>query len=69
MALAPLAGAKAGELKALVGGSMTDSMKELGPRFERATAHKLSFQFAGRRTSSSRRPPARRSISASCRLT
>jgi molybdate transport system substrate-binding protein len=26
---------------------MTDSMKELGPRFERATGHKLTFQFAG----------------------
>jgi molybdate transport system substrate-binding protein len=47
MALVPFAGAKAAELKALVGGSMTDSMKELGPRFERATGHKLTFQFAG----------------------
>ena len=47
MALAPFVGAKAAELKALVGGSMTDSMKELGPLFERATGHKLTFQFAG----------------------
>jgi molybdate transport system substrate-binding protein len=47
MALAPFAGAKAAELKALVGGSMTESMKELGPRFERATGHRLTFQFAG----------------------
>ena len=35
MALAPFAVARAAELKALVGGSMTDSMKELGPRFAR----------------------------------
>jgi len=47
MGLAPFAGAKSAELKALIGGSMTDSMKELGPRFERATGHKLTFQFAG----------------------
>src|ERR1700734_4180612 len=47
MALTPFAGARAAELKALVGGSMTDSMKELGPRFERATGHKLTLQFAG----------------------
>jgi molybdate transport system substrate-binding protein len=47
MALAPFTGAKAAELKALVGGSITDSMKELGPNFERATGHKLTFQFAG----------------------
>jgi molybdate transport system substrate-binding protein len=47
MALTPFTGAKATELKALAGGSMTESMKELGPRFERATGHKLTFQFAG----------------------
>jgi molybdate transport system substrate-binding protein len=47
MALAPFAGAKAAKLKALVGGSMMDSMKELGPRFERATGHRLNLQFGG----------------------
>ncbi len=47
LACSPIASSHAAELKALVGGSMTESMKELGPRFERATGHKLSFQFAG----------------------
>lgn len=69
MALAPFAGAKAAELKALVGGSMTDSMKELAPRFEHATGHKLTFQFAGTPDLIKQQPPARRSISASCRST
>lgn len=45
MALAP--GARAAELKVLAGGSMTASLKELGPRFEKATGHKLDIQFAG----------------------
>jgi len=31
----------------LAGGSMTASLKDLGPRFEQATGHKLAFQFAG----------------------
>ena len=35
------------ELKVIAGGSMTASLKELGPRFERATGHKLDIQFAG----------------------
>ena len=43
MALAPAAGAA--ELKVLAGGSMTASLKELGPQFERATGHKLDIQF------------------------
>ena len=38
---------KAAELKVLAGGSMTASMRELGPLFEKATGHKLVFQFAG----------------------
>ena len=43
MALAPAAGAA--ELKVLAGGSMTASLKELAPQFERATGHKLDIQF------------------------
>jgi ABC-type molybdate transport system substrate-binding protein len=45
--LAPIAGAKAAELKVLAGGSMTDSLREIGPQFERATGHELVFLFAG----------------------
>jgi hypothetical protein len=56
MALAPLAGAKAGELKALVGGSMTDSMKELGPRsriwFSSAPSHRTARRLKPPRRSS-----------------
>ena len=44
MTLAPAAAA---ELTVLAGGSMTASLKDLGPRFEQAHGHKLSFQFAG----------------------
>jgi hypothetical protein len=47
LTLAPIAGAA--ELKVLAGGSMTDSLHEIGPQFERATGHKLVFLFAGRR--------------------
>src|SRR3981081_3758314 len=47
MAFAPVAGARAAELVVLAGGSMTASLKDLGPQFERATGHKLVFQFAG----------------------
>src|SRR6185436_245110 len=43
MVLAPAAGAA--ELKVLAGGSMTASLKELGPQFERASGHKLDIQF------------------------
>ena len=46
VALTPLAAAKAAELKVLAGGSMTASLKELGPRFEKATGHKLDITFA-----------------------
>jgi hypothetical protein len=41
LGLAPIAGAKAAELKVLAGGSMTDSLHEIGPQFERAAGHKL----------------------------
>jgi molybdate transport system substrate-binding protein len=45
MTLSPLAGARAAELKILAGGSMTASLNELGPQFERATGHKLTIVF------------------------
>ena len=45
MALAPAA--RAAELTVLAGGSMTASLKDLGPRFEQATGHKLTIRFAG----------------------
>jgi molybdate transport system substrate-binding protein len=47
LTLAPIADAKAAELKVLAGGSMTDSLREIGPQFERATGYKLVFLFAG----------------------
>src|SRR5258708_29007653 len=37
----PPAAARAAEFTVLAGGSMTASLKELGPRFEGATGHKL----------------------------
>jgi molybdate transport system substrate-binding protein len=46
MAIAPGSGAQAAELKVLAGGSMSASLKELGPRFEKATGHKLDMSFA-----------------------
>jgi molybdate transport system substrate-binding protein len=36
---------RAGELTILAGGGITGPMRELGPRFERATGHKLAFFF------------------------
>ena len=39
--------APAAELGVLAGGSMTASLKDLAPRFEQATGHKLAFRFAG----------------------
>src|SRR5215469_1943510 len=39
--------ARAAELTVLAGGSMTASLKDLGPRFEQATGHTLMFHFAG----------------------
>ena len=47
MAMAPVAAAGAAELTVLAGGSMTASLKDLGPRFEQATGNKLVFHFAG----------------------
>ena len=37
----------AAALKILAGGSMTASLKELAPRFEKATGHRLDIAFAG----------------------
>ncbi len=45
MTLAPLASARAAELKILAGGSMTASLNELGPQFERASGHKVTIVF------------------------
>jgi len=45
LALAPAA--RAADLVVLAGGSMTASLKDLGPRFEKATGHKLDIRFAG----------------------
>src|SRR4249919_2223106 len=45
-AMAPIATAQASELRVLAGGSMSASLKELGPRFEKATGHKLDITFA-----------------------
>jgi len=45
IAAAPFA-AGAAELKILAGGSMLASLKELGPRFEKATGHKVDIVFA-----------------------
>jgi molybdate transport system substrate-binding protein len=43
--LPPITDTQAAELKVLAGGSMTASLNELGPRFERATGHKLTLVF------------------------
>src|SRR5262249_7035886 len=45
MALAPAA--RAAELVVLAGGSMTASLKDLGPRFGMATGHRPASRFAG----------------------
>ena len=39
--------AQSAEVKILAGGSMTASLKELAPRFEKATGHRLDIAFAG----------------------
>jgi molybdate transport system substrate-binding protein len=45
LAVVPLAGAQGAELKGLAGGSMTVSLQELGPLFERASGNKVTFHF------------------------
>ena len=43
--LLPGAAVRAAELKVIAGGSMTASLGELGPQFEKATGHRLSIHF------------------------
>jgi molybdate transport system substrate-binding protein len=45
LALSSIAMARAADLKVLAGGSMTASLGELGPQFEKATGHKLVIEF------------------------
>ena len=45
LVMVPLTGAQAAELKGLAGGSMTVSLQELGPLFERASGNKVTFHF------------------------
>src|SRR3979409_572485 len=40
-----MVGVQAAELTILAGGGITGPMRELGPQFERAAGHKLTFQF------------------------
>ena len=40
LAMPPMTDLQAAELKILAGGSMTGSLNELGPQFERASGHK-----------------------------
>jgi len=46
VAMPPVAAATGAELKVLAGGSMTASLKEIGPNFEAASGHKLDITFA-----------------------
>jgi molybdate transport system substrate-binding protein len=45
LALLPIAGLRAAELKVIAGSSMTGALNELGPQFERASGHKLVIHF------------------------
>ncbi len=45
LALLPSSNLQAAELNVLAGGSMTGSMRELGPQFESASGHKLAIHF------------------------
>ncbi len=41
----PVTGLRAAELKVIAGGSVTGSLNEIGPQFERASGHKLVIHF------------------------
>ena len=43
--LSQVTNVQAAELKALAGGGIAGPMRELGPAFERASGHKIAFQF------------------------
>ena len=45
LVMSPMTDVQAAELKILAGGSMTGSLNELGPQFERASGHKLTIHF------------------------
>src|SRR6267154_5319107 len=45
LVMSPMTDLQAAELKILAGGSMTGSLNELGPQFERASGHKLTIHF------------------------
>ena len=45
LAMSAMTDVQAAELKILAGGSITGSLNELGPQFERATGHKLVIHF------------------------
>jgi molybdate transport system substrate-binding protein len=43
--LSPTMGLQAADLKVIAGGTMTASLQDLGPRFEKATGHKVAMAF------------------------
>jgi molybdate transport system substrate-binding protein len=45
LVMSPIAKLEAAELKVIAGGSMTGSLNELGPQFERTSGHKLVIHF------------------------
>ena len=45
LVMSSIANLEAAELKVIAGGSMTGSLNELGPQFERASGHKLVIHF------------------------
>jgi molybdate transport system substrate-binding protein len=45
LVMSPIAELEAAELRVIAGGSMTGSLNELGPQFERASGHKFVIHF------------------------